>query len=374
MKLLADCGGLVRRIALAIPATFFDRINQPGDWAPLAPIGNLLDSMPNGIEAILLVDRIVMAHAERWVAGLTTVCDVTVCPVSDAAHPISIPWLQDVFHVRELSSVSGAGHEYLSFSGAGAAMDLATLQGAASKILPFHLDGGNQLIGSDFRIIGHSDFGKMEAIRALDKRPVHVFGYRVNDIVRPPAGLKGMPEADHHDLASGMRQHSKMHQFGYHVDQFVTLTGLERVGKPLLVVGEPVADGRFSRAIDVARCSLDASVIFLEEQGFEVIRNQVPFAVTTDTRKLLPRLYNNAMLENDLREGKDRPLIWLPQFSDSEALDETDQSNATLWEDLGFEVRKVFGWSHLASRSGALRCISKVIERCARQGKLNAKV
>lgn len=374
MKLLADCGSLVRRIALAIPAAFFDGINRPGDWAPLVPIGNLLESMPGGIEAILLVDRIVMAPAERWVAGLTSVCDVTVCPVSDAAHPISTPWLQDVFHVRELSSVSGAWREYLSFPGAGAVMDLATLKGAASKILPFHLDGGNQLVGSDFRIIGHSDLGRMEAIRTLDDRPVHVFGYRVNDLVRPPTDLKGMPEADHQDLASGMRQHSGMHQFGYHVDQFVTLTGLERSGKPLLVVGEPVADGRFPRAIDVARRSLDASVLLLKEQGFAVIRNQVPFAVTADTRKLLPRLYNNAMLENDIREGNDRPLIWLPQFSDSEALDETDQSNAALWEDLGFEVRKVFGWSHLASRNGALRCISKVIERREPPGHFHAKV
>jgi hypothetical protein len=108
---------------------------------------------------------------------------------------------------------------------------------------------------------------------------------------------------------------------------------------------------------------LDASLFFLEEQGFAVNRNPVPLAVVSDTGKRLPRLYNNVLLENALRPGRSRPQVWVPQFGDREALEEFDSRNLAIWQRLGFDPVPVPGWSCLASRNGAIRCVTKALRR-----------
>lgn len=155
-----------------------------------------------------------------------------------------------------------------------------------------------------------------------------------------------------------------MHQCGFHVDQFVSVTGLRSDDRPLLLVADPLAHtGCDARAATDLKRKLDASALSLARQGFAIVRNPIPVSPAIDTNKCLPRLYNNVLVENIVRSGQTRPFVWIPHFGDVEALDDFDGENRKIWEKLGFYAIGVAGWSHFASRNGALRCATKVINR-----------
>jgi hypothetical protein len=353
-RLVADCGGLIAKLALSIPSAFFSEETFDRWCRPLLPIGNLVRALPSEIAIFLLVDRTRIAQAQAWLSTLSPASPVTLVALDVPEGARQSPWIQDLFHVRKGEGGGQAVSEILSRPGAAIGPALARCLGWQAQTAMVDLDGGNQLVGDDFRLIGASGlspnrfsnplprddapagFGLLET---LDDRSIHLFGYRA------PGGVR-------------------LHQHGFHVDQFVSVTGLCRNGCPLLLVAEPVlTDGLESRLVDQARQQLDASVAFLEDQGFSILRNPVPFVVTPDSGKRLPRLYNNVILENAVREGRQKPLVWLAQFGDVENVAACDEANRLIWQDLGFDVIGVPGWSHLASRNGALRCASKVLQR-----------
>ncbi|EHS52393.1 hypothetical protein PDO_0021 [Rhizobium sp. PDO1-076] len=357
--LVADCGGLIGQIALAVPTAFFQSADVFGGCRPLVPIGNLIRAFPAELEVCLLVDDTAVRLANNWIASLDSLCSLRLAVLDSSAGVVPGPWIQDMFHVRTASARhTGFDHacdmQFVLVPGNPVGRCLADFLAVAVAELSLDLPGGNQLVGGDFRLIGHSDLQRASPVdtsscnplRMLDPRPVSVFGYRL-----------------HSGPASADTAFSRLHQYGFHVDQFVSLTGLHQEGRPLLLVGEPHLAEQGSILVDNARMLLDASVALLVEQGFAVIRNPVPFVVAPDSGKRLPRLYNNVIVENAVREGRSKPMVWLPQFADAEPLANDDARNCMLWEELGFDVVPVPGWSHLASRNGALRCASKVLKR-----------
>ncbi|MGF9566080.1 hypothetical protein AAIH70_21460 [Neorhizobium sp. BT27B] len=358
MSLVPDCGGLVEQLAIAIPAALLRSPAATDPCQPLIPIGKLIEAFPTDVRIVVMVDDACATEAQAWLDRLDLNAQIQLSPLNPSANAITSPWIQDGFHVKAPDPTVGRNQRYLAVSGDGPARHLARLTAAEVVAMGFHLDGGNQLVGSDFRLIGYSEIERIDAVRRLDHRPVSLFGYRVDDLgaTAQPAGRIALSR-------SAATCPSPMHQFGYHIDQFVTLTGLYKNGRPLLVVGQPVPSDTPSPIVSTASRCLDASAIFLEEQGFAILRNPVAFAITPDTNKRQPRLYNNAIVENDIRVGQERPIVWLPQFSDFDALGDIDEANVNLWESLGFRIERVFGWTHLASRCGALRCISKVLLR-----------
>lgn len=353
-RLVADCGGLIEKLALSIPSAFFSEETFDRWSRPLLPIGNLVRALPAEIAIFMLVDRTRLPEAERWLSTLSPASSVTLVALDVPDGARQSPWTQDLFHIREGEGSVLRGSEILSRPNAAIGPTLARCLGWQAQTTMADLDGGNQLVGADFRLLGASSLARNRfsnpllgsdapagfgLLETLDDRPIHVFGYRA------PGG-------------------ERLHQHGFHLDQFVSVTGLYRNGRPLLLVAEPcLTDGLESRLVDQARQQLDASVVFLESQGFSVIRNPVPFVVTPDSGKRLARLYNNVVLENAVRPGRTRPLVWLAQFGDVEDVAGFDEANRLIWQDLGFEVIGVPGWSHLASRNGALRCASKVLHR-----------
>ncbi|WP_117194454.1 hypothetical protein [Rhizobium terrae] len=385
MHLVSDCGGLVSQIALAIPAAFFEKA-QAGDWfRPLVPIGNLLAALPANVEAILLMDQASLTKGRSWIDALDLKCTVILVPGSKASEVVSTPWVQDAFLVRKRVRDGDTAVEILAPEDCGLGRQFAAFLRTSIGSLPFHLPGGNQLVGPDFRLLGHSSIlsgglgaatgplmWTLERLEALDERPIRVFGYHPGDLsenltannLSQAASIRG--SADDRQLVSEEIEYLARggHQFGFHVDQFVSVTGLQRNGRPLLLLGEPCsADSRSNPLIENARRQLNASAVSLRRQGFEVLRNPVPYVVAPDSGKRLPRLYNNLMLENTIRSGHNKPLVWLPQFGDVEELDKFDRMNREIWEGLDFEIMPVPGWSYFASRNGALRCLSKVINR-----------
>lgn len=369
LPLVPDCGGLIRTVALALPAAFFAKSGVEDTVSPLTPIGNLLSTLPSDIIAIIAIDSASLTSARNWFESLPIRCILELVPLSGDEN-IPHPWIQDMFHVRTSDRGREVAPELVLAAENTIGPVLAEHLGAAVTHSDVTLAGGNQLIGADFRLVGHSSLvensgiGRRAAaahrrrkIEGLDGRSVHSFGYRPQDLGNVPFDLLAIPV----DPAA---LEGKMHQCGFHVDQFVSVTGIEHGGRPLLLVADPVAHGGCNvHAATELKRKLDASALSLARQGFAIERNPIPVAPAIDTNKCLPRLYNNVVLENVTRSGQKRPFVWIPNFGDTETLEEFDAVNRKIWDRLGFQPIGVVGWSHLSSRNGALRCAIKIVDR-----------
>lgn len=139
---------------------------------------------------------------------------------------------------------SGEAAAELVVTAANAVADaLADCLGLAATVTDVVLPGGNQLVGPEFRLVGHSSlqddrgFGRStssdrserwQQVQALDGRAVHSFGYRPEDLGNASVRLEpSTVKASAPAIPGG-----KMHQCGFHVDQFVSVTGLSRDGHP----------------------------------------------------------------------------------------------------------------------------------------------
>lgn len=385
--LISDCGGLIQGLALVLPAAFFTQTDpQRNLFRPLTPIGNLLSSLPDDVEVHIFVDRTCLESAAAWMRNLDVRSSIELAPVSAAQNLITSPWIQDIVQVRTENGQGGERNELIAVPGNRLASEIARHFRWQMLISGQAIPGGNQLVGPQFRLIGASevmsrrstgrsegfDRKRWDAVAAFDMRKLAVFGYRVADLncdLEP--GTFEMPLDSRGACASltcledsvPFSFHS-VHQCGFHVDQFVTVTGLVSDGRPLLVVADPLSvDGTRDRFNELIKRQLNASVLLLLQQGFAVVRNPIPMATAADTGKRVARLYNNVLLENACRPGRPHPLVWVPQFGDSEPLEVFDRQNLEVWRRLGFEPVPVQGWSHLAGRNGAIRCATKVLRR-----------
>jgi hypothetical protein len=150
----------------------------------------------------------------------------------------------------------------------------------------------------------------------------------------------------------------------FHLDMFATLAGNNRVlvGDPLAasrMIGVPLPAGFPLQAFD--EIALD-----LQRCRLEVIRNPLPFVHFDDpAAKLREWFYapaNNAWVEY---RPSARGRVWLPQygFAAWPELKVTDDANAALWRELGFDIIPAGDFLPLADQLGALNCVSKILER-----------
>ncbi|MDA5636637.1 MULTISPECIES: hypothetical protein [Agrobacterium] len=369
LSLIPDCGGLIRTIALALPASLLAKNRTADCVSPLIPIGNLLSALPVDITAVIVIDHACLQSARAWLGSLPTRCSTNLIPLA-GNDSISHPWIQDMFHVRAADITA----EFVLLAENAVGASLAEYMGAATTHSDVALAGGNQLVGPDFRLVGHSslrdDRGigrnapipsqRLRKIEALDGSSIFSFGYRPGDLGQIPASS----DFSAMETCGAEVADKKMHQCGFHVDQFVSVTGLRSGGRPLLLLADPLAHGGCdARAATELKRKLDASALWLARQGFAIERNPIPISPAIDTNKCLPRLYNNVFLENVIRSGQERPFVWIPHFGDTEPLEEFDAMNRRIWDGFGFQTIGVSGWSHLSSRNGALRCATKIINR-----------
>lgn len=342
--------------------------------------------MPDGIKVHIFVSRTYLEEAGLWARELQLRCLIELVPVRSGPDLITSPWIQDLVQVRNAGGQSGQCTEITAASGCELAAEIARHLRMQLRTNEAVIAGGNQLVGQQFRLIGASDVvtrssaGKRAdvdvkrwaAIAALDARGFALFGYRVTDLslswepgateIFPHNGGAQDPKAFVQNCVP--RRFAGVHQCGFHVDQFVTITGLFSNGRPLLLVADPVSvDGARDRFNETLKKQLNASALLLLKQGFAVLRNPIPVAVVPDTGKRLARLYNNVLLENACRVGRSSPLVWVPQFTDMEPLEVFDRENLEIWRRLGFEPVPVRGWSHFAGLNGAIRCVVKVLRR-----------
>ncbi len=149
---------------------------------------------------------------------------------------------------------------------------------------------------------------------------------------------------------------------------FISLAGRQPDGRYLLLVGDPRA------AADVLGQPLQPHAmaeIFdniangLARRGFAVQRNPLPLVYVDDpiTRE---RLWYFATANNALvRIADESKSVYLPTYGygawDELAL--TDQRNAEIWRDLGFDPQPLKDFHPFAENLGAVHCIKKYLAR-----------
>lgn len=358
-SLLPDCGGAIGQLAISVvPQCFTD---HDTGRALLAALGSFVATLPDAVALAILAVPETRAELDRWLDRIRPRCRIDVVPANFHAKASTIEfWTQDSFLVAQ-------DGDYLTPASENPTRHAQWLGRALGKALhaqPFHLAGGNLLVGPDFKLIGCDDLPSdpkpraemTAALHYVDSRQVFEVGYRLGEgrfdaVSVPPRG-------------SGIDPY-RMRQYGGHIDRTIAVTGLTRAGRPLLVVARAVrASAAAEEELRPVADRLDRTARSLTELGFAVERNEVPFVPALGKVQLRPRSYNNVLLENQIRPGRHRPLVWVPQFADAEAaLAPFDAANLALWRDLGFDPVPAPGWSKLAIHSGALRCATKVLAR-----------
>ncbi|NKI59913.1 hypothetical protein HCG46_16710 [Labrenzia sp. PO1] len=400
-SIVPDCGGLIETIAISLPQKVFDPGNPHAEKI-LAAIGNLLKAIPSSVSILAFADAFNEAAARGWIETQTE-CRYDI--VVAGARPLESAdiWAQDSILVQTRGNDLRIAAPACDWPRGILPRLLAEHLSVACHDLPLFLPGGDQIVGEGFRLIGHTSrlrsasnkYGGDSTLLAadrrigeLDNRPVCYWGYRRQDLfekttVDTHKNKAGKNTADSNreggldwqtanDLLGDLPfSHLRpdlvttIERCESHVDRYVSPTGLRHNGKHLLLLADPVAVA--PEAISKAKREkrlLDASEHWLRDQGFEIIRNPVPCGVDVKNA-VRPRLYNNVLLENAVREGNGKPIMWLPCFGEDSRFMEFDAENARIWKDLGFDPKQVFGWESLAHANGALRCASKVIRRQA---------
>ncbi len=364
--LVADCGGAIEEMAIAIvPGCFGD---HPLFAALIAALGNFAGTLPEDVRLHVLGNAATRDRIERWLDGLGLACrTVFVEAELSEASDTSDFWAQDPLLVLH----SADGGKYLQQDCENPGNHARWLSRATSipiEKAEFHLAGGNLLVGPDFLLTGQDSIDltqtmidheggtdtAFERLSALDTRPLYVagYGYGVQTAETPRAGAWNDPY--------------RFHQYGGHIDRFIALTGLKTAeGRPVIVVADAKFGPSGRRAeFGASAKRLDQTAERLDFLGFEVLRNPVPFVPAMGDRQLRARLYNNVLVENEIRRGRSKPLVWLPQYADAEPeLADFDIENSALWRDLGFEPVAARGWSKLTVAMGAVRCATKVLRR-----------
>jgi len=357
-RLVPDCGGRINAVAMTIPL----RLLQP-DQAPKAvALGRLAASFPAEATLCLTTDDPAHPDFTAWMARHALGSNLELISAGgDAPLLESEMWSQDPWMIADQDGRQIIHYPTNTDRPGRQATWFAASQGLTLKRPELQLAGGNTLTGPDFRILGAASVemtrrtvmgglswsDALARHQAMDPRPISIFGF-------PLPGA-----ADTGDL----RQQPS------HLDLVLSITGLVTAeGRPLLLLADP----RSGHTPDSPRTpgwaeQLDATAGRLEADGFAVRRNPVAYVAHPQwSPNPNLRAYNNVVLENEVRRGRSRPLVWVPQFGDLEPqLEGFDEISRTIWQDLGFEPVPVRGFSALVRSGGGVRCASKVLRRAA---------
>jgi hypothetical protein len=294
--------------------------------------------------------------------GLSAKVNIVVMPQGSRLWP----WAQDrVLVVRDsagaLAVLDSGGNDDTGLAAADAI-------GAAGSIpVGFPLPGGNILVHDGVCFVG-ADLSAEVVARVETRRAVEVIGCAPLDrrgLTRfqiAPGDDSWRQDIDRSIAEAGSRQPI------FHIDMFVTLAGTTADGRPRLLLGDPVwasdligvplPDGFPSQAF----AEIDDS---LRARGFAVVRNPLPFVYFDNPdAKLREWFYasaNNCWVEHDKEGGR----VHLPEYGFGEwpELKATDDANAAIWEELGFEVVRGGDFLPLADQLGSLNCVSRILDR-----------
>ncbi|AGB43059.1 hypothetical protein Mesau_00569 [Mesorhizobium australicum WSM2073] len=381
--------GRITRMALQISS---DLLSPEQSDMKLA-YQNLLQAFPAGMDVQLFADSASAVDVNRWVAGLNLSCCPAVTARPDGEVTNTPSWIRDAFLRGERSGRRTYVKCVISAGRGDQANWISAIDGTpVVKVPDTYLDGGDSLVGPDFRLVGKTALYRtgneiggylckpavaLARLKALDTRPLTVVGYFPQSIRDKSSWIKfelqrrmqesrgsaplaaGIPPTLPISLAM-MRALiatitdlllNRLTQSWLHTDQVVAVTGRREAGtKGTLLVAEIMPTGNGGQSEGPMADCLRALSEYLRGSGYKVINNPTRY-------KNAPLAYNNTIVQT----GPD--IVWLPQFSTNGEFADTDAANRKIWCDLGFEVRPVDGWMAFHQSSGAIRCATNVLER-----------
>ncbi len=240
--------------------------------------------------------------------------------------------------------------------------------------LPF--EGGDILIDRDRVLVG------ADSLRRIGRGDAHAGGRALAAMfasvdgraraILPVGGRPGPSETERPtDTPApgwtevvGFGQRPDSRQPIFHIDMFVSLTGLDRDGRPIALVGDHVLAARALGHAPLPHATPDAFAAIahdLRAAGYAVERLPLPLLWTDDVvrrrRTWFFASYNNVLVADGV--------VWLPEYGHDgwPEVDRTDKLAAAIWRRLGFEVRAVPGCLPLAENLGGLHCLANVIRR-----------
>lgn len=148
-----------------------------------------------------------------------------------------------------------------------------------------------------------------------------------------------------------------------HIDAFMSLTGQNSNGKPVIFVAFAVpGKPELAEKANKINKELNYVVEHLEEQ-FCVMRNPVP---VVENHEYYTCFYNNCLVEVTESTKK----VWIPSFAAGKekwkrALAPFDKANQNLWKSLGFNAMLIYADFHnlCEQGNGALHCITNELIR-----------
>jgi len=371
-KLTPDCGEKIREVALCIISRYFSAENR----SKLVPIANLLQSFDADTKVRLLVDTLSEASARRFLIECQPRCEVEIVPTAPGwAEDRPRNCLRDIFIQDKLSMATEllSGKDVMLRSSS--SIHFGALYGDwldrthQYDKFDYHYwpDGGDCLVGDSFWIVNTAIYldkriERMDLydglLRSMDQRMLHYHGFtkiRLDSQATPPVGKVLRPVSDL-----------------YHLDLILAVTGCraaERPEKDILMLARPLDAGEQAVKDAIPRNWLDDHAWEYSSFWLAGAAHEMKRELENENFSVLPTpmpaignrwyTYNNVLVENS-----PRPRVWLPQFGDEEEwLMKYDDAAVTAWQSLGFEVKRIYGWSALLKEGGAVRCAAKVLRR-----------
>jgi hypothetical protein len=357
-----DCSGRIVRIAVQIEDYPFNAKHADKK----AAYESLLKSFAADITLSILVDDGAMATTvQAWLDRLNLECKPELVRAPGRGVSNTGAWIRDAFLCATKDGVRRYLKPHISKMHADQADWLGACDGTEIvSLADLALDGGDSLVGADFRLVGNNAIKTTcriaghqcsydEAVARfanLDKRRFFPVGYRRRDIERKSPWSIDQKAA--RELTGGT--HELVEDWG-HIDLIVSITNRKNAdGADILLVAETVLSAKPGSDETREHRRLDALAKYLRERGFEVIRNPAPF----DRSRLQTLCYNNTIMQSNPRT------VWLPQFADADPQYRgSDELNVQIWQELGYKVIPVPGWMAYLGSRGSIRCATNVLER-----------
>jgi hypothetical protein len=154
---------------------------------------------------------------------------------------------------------------------------------------------------------------------------------------------------------------------------FLTLAGRGDDGRYRVLVGDPrLAAQMLDQPVRPHAMAevYDDVAAGLDRRGFDVRRNPLPLVYLDDPRDRVRLWYfataNNALVQD---VPGDR-VVLLPTYGHGEwpELAITDEANAQIWRELGYQARMLGDFHPFAENLGAVHCITKYLARTSSEG------
>jgi hypothetical protein len=148
-----DVSGRISRMAIQVASSLF----AGEDVGKKRAYEQLIGSFPAGVHLDVVTDDAIVRHVRDWLARLEPSCSFGMVAVAGAKVSSSTTWMRDAFVRGTRNGTTGYLKCLAGKSGNDQADWLAAADGAPVICIPdILLDGGDSLVGPDFRLVGHA--------------------------------------------------------------------------------------------------------------------------------------------------------------------------------------------------------------------------